>query len=154
MPLLPSQHKADNQSSVLAAGTFDEIDSHNSFLEALNAWRGAESEVKPQSPQRKPVIIVKQFARESCWHCFKIAEGVDLVKMAGHSFCSDSCAGIYKAQNSVTCSNRPACKKQFVKKDGIPRYDKWYCSDQCLERHEQAQASIVEVDSDGEASDT
>ena len=158
VPLLPSQHKvADHQqSSLLAAGTFDEIDSHNSFLEALNAWRGAESsEVKPQSPRQKPVVIVRQYARESCWHCFKIAEGVNLVKMAGHSFCSDSCAGVYKAQNLVACSHRPACKKQFVKKDGIPRFDKWYCSDECLERHEHAQAQMVdEVDSDGEASDT
>lgn len=34
----------------LKMGEFDEIDSHNSFLEALNAWRGATpTPVKPTS---------------------------------------------------------------------------------------------------------
>lgn len=35
-----------SESTVLASGDFDEIESHNSFLEALNAWRGVSSTPK------------------------------------------------------------------------------------------------------------
>ena len=44
VPLLPttSKDRQPNESKLLCEGTFDELESHNSFIEALNAWRGAE----------------------------------------------------------------------------------------------------------------
>jgi hypothetical protein len=33
------------ESQHLGVGQFDEVGSHNSFLEALNAWRGAPSQI-------------------------------------------------------------------------------------------------------------
>lgn len=45
VPLLPTSNGAMRgqyiESHQLTEGRFDEIESHNSFLEALNAWRGA-----------------------------------------------------------------------------------------------------------------
>jgi len=39
-----------NSSSKLALGTFDEVESHSSFIEALNAWRE-----KPAKIINKPI---------------------------------------------------------------------------------------------------
>lgn len=35
--------------------------------------------------------------------------------------------------NLQTCMRRPKCNKKFLKKDGIPRLNKWFCSDECVE---------------------
>jgi hypothetical protein len=45
VPLLPKEELNRNyiESTKLAQGTFNEIESHNSFIEALNAWRGAST---------------------------------------------------------------------------------------------------------------
>ena len=49
-----AQQQSANKGSSLKDGTFDEGQSHNQFLEALNAWRNAPKEeskehMKPQS---------------------------------------------------------------------------------------------------------
>ncbi len=36
-------------------------------------------------------------------------------------------------QNLVVCQRRPKCNVSFVKKDGIPKLNKWFCSEKCIE---------------------
>ena len=36
----------------------------------------------------------------------------------------------------ITCECIPTCGKQFLRKEGIGRFGKWFCSDECLDRDE------------------
>lgn len=56
------------------------------------------------------------------------------VQFSEHFFCSDKCVGTYKIQNMIGCQRKPACSQQFLKKDGIPQLNKWFCSEECLEQ--------------------
>lgn len=152
-------------------GEFNEAESHNSFLEALNAWRGVPS--KPAAPEQKGVKFeekkpgsffanirkdeefdlncLPQYAeggtkpdteiadpkygpKESCWTCYKLKAKADLQEFAGKQFCSNSCREKFAKDNMITCQRVPACPAEaFLKKDGVPRLGRWFCSDECCE---------------------
>ena len=48
-------------------------------------------------------------------------------------FCSSSCTDKFARENMVRCQKDPACQTKFLKKDGLPRMGKWFCSEECAE---------------------
>lgn len=107
--------KSDQKPS-LKNGTYDEGESHNQFLEALNAWRSAappkkvtfnekENQIK-QVEDRKTPQQKKVSKNESCWNCYKLyvpTEATSQMKNGDKNFCSDFCNKSYSLQNSKSC---------------------------------------------------
>ena len=117
-----SEHKPS-----LKVGQYDEGESHNAFLEALNAWRSAGPEVsKPEKksvtfnenensikqmedqPLRrpKPPAEKKASKKESCWNCYKLYipnEMTNNLKNVEKCYCSEFCHKKYSIQNGQTC---------------------------------------------------
>ena len=56
----------------LADGQFDEAESHNSFLQALNAWRGVKTEepaaAAAEPKEKKPGSFFANLGGDSEWH--------------------------------------------------------------------------------------
>ena len=46
-------------------------------------------------------------------------------------FCGAVCAELYRAENMLVCMRQPECPKKFLKKEGVPKYGKWFCSPEC-----------------------
>ena len=114
-----------SQKTSLKNGHYDEGESHNQFLEALNEWRNA----KP-APQEKKVTFTEEnnikmmedhpprraappsggpkkvSKKESCWNCYKLYLPTDVtnrLKDGSKCYCSEFCHKKYTIQNSKTC---------------------------------------------------
>jgi hypothetical protein len=104
-------------------GEFNETESHNTFLEALNAWRGVKTDPKevkfaekketnvnngPQVTEgaTKPawkMPDLKTGPKESCWTCYKLKPKTEIEEFAGKKFCSTKCKEKFMADNMVKC---------------------------------------------------
>lgn len=52
-------------------------------------------------------------------------------------FCAAECAELFRAENMVVCMRKPECPKKFLKKEGVPRFGKWFCCPECEEQDEE-----------------
>ena len=147
-----------DQKPSLKIGQYDEGESHNQFLEALNAWRSAgpaaekpekkvvtfsdENSIKQMEdqplrrPQPQPTAVKKVSKKESCWNCYKLYipnPVTETLKNKERCFCSGICHKKYSITNSKTCQLED-CGKMFLKAQGEYVHGRWFCNDDCAEK--------------------
>ncbi|KAE8875604.1 hypothetical protein PF005_g17752 [Phytophthora fragariae] len=101
---------ADNQrgGGALFEGTYDEQEAHNSFQEALLAWRiGGDAKHSGESAANCSAPPVEQTEtgcepgeRKSCWQCYRVVQVDALVHddQTSKSFCGSACQEAYREQ--------------------------------------------------------
>jgi hypothetical protein len=82
----------------------------------------------------------KNLKRVGCYNCFKATIEVEAIKsefIIGKVFCSDMCCSVFEDQMVVSCQVKNVndiylcCPNRFLKKEGILKRAKWFCSDKC-----------------------
>lgn len=147
-----SPYVLSNSASRLALGSFDEFESHSSFVEALNAWRAQPAQIvtkpiKAAEVQQKSLLAQKErqtsakveradqdlnhSKKQFCYQCFKLIQ--EAVVANSKQFCKEVCASTYASENLLRCQRKPPCSVSFSKGEGLPRLGKWFCSENCIE---------------------
>ncbi|KAG7401306.1 hypothetical protein PHYBOEH_002110 [Phytophthora boehmeriae] len=93
----------DKIGGALLEGTYDEAEAHNSFQEALTAWRNGEDNGNSGTVTTTVEQIDSGCApceRKSCWQCYRIVQANVLVhdEQTQKSFCDSSCKANYREQ--------------------------------------------------------
>ncbi|GMF57475.1 unnamed protein product [Phytophthora fragariaefolia] len=100
----------DNQKSggALLEGTYDEQEAHNSFQEALLAWRNAgKANLASDSVSNHSAVPVEQAEigctpgeRKSCWQCYRVVQVDALLfdEQINKAFCTSACQEAYREQ--------------------------------------------------------
>ncbi|KAG1683532.1 hypothetical protein DVH05_022939 [Phytophthora capsici] len=83
----------------LLEGTYNEDDAHNSFQEALMAWRngGSDSATRSATPVEQTESGCTPGKRRSCWQCYRVVQVEGLVHdgQTDKSFCGSTCQHDY-----------------------------------------------------------
>ncbi|KAG9407254.1 hypothetical protein AC1031_001947 [Aphanomyces cochlioides] len=74
---------------------FNEEASHQSFLEALHAWRGSN---EPKTPKHTVATETSQPSRCICWQCFHTISRDTSFHAHGYNFCSKACEAAYATE--------------------------------------------------------
>lgn len=99
--------------------------------------------------------------KESCWTCYKLKAKAEIEYFAGKAFCAQKCKEKFTTDNMVKCQRNPVCSEEpFLKKDGVPRLGRWFCSEDCCDKdidimkmlREREEAERIE-EAEGEESD-
>ncbi|OWZ15463.1 hypothetical protein PHMEG_00010881 [Phytophthora megakarya] len=95
----------DTSGGALLSGIYSEEEAHNSFQEALRAWRNGGDIAA--SARSRSVIPVEQTEsgcipgeRKSCWQCYRIVQADYLFhdEQTDKSFCGSTCQQAYRDQ--------------------------------------------------------
>ncbi|KAL3656234.1 hypothetical protein V7S43_018935 [Phytophthora oleae] len=83
----------------LLEGTYNEDDAHNSFQEALMAWRNGGSDAVTRSVEQTESGCTPG-ERKCCWQCYCVVQVEDLVHddQTDKSFCGSTCQQDYHEQ--------------------------------------------------------
>ncbi|POM61925.1 hypothetical protein PHPALM_28979 [Phytophthora palmivora] len=86
----------------LLNGTYSEEEAHNSFQEALLAWRngGDAASACTSTPVEQIESGCTPGERKSCWQCYRVVQAEDLVhdEQTDKSFCGSTCQEVYREQ--------------------------------------------------------
>ena len=59
----------------------------------------------------------------------------EIIPYADKSFCKETCKSKFVSENMVKCERQPPCTADmFLKKEGVPRLGRWFCTEECCEK--------------------
>lgn len=100
-PMFSGRSK-DNNGGALLKGAYNEVEAHNSFQEALQAWRsGIRTAITPLlTPVEQTESGCTPGARQSCWQCYRIVRVEELLhdELTDKLFCGPTCQEKFRVQ--------------------------------------------------------
>jgi len=104
----PSTTMGESVGGALLVGSYDETQAHESFMQALEAWRrgGVEEIRRPQTSACADSGCATS-ARKSCWQCYRVGTLDSLIvdEQSKKLFCCSGCQVAFRAEHARLYNN-------------------------------------------------